>query len=147
MPPLRSAHGQALRSRDSTRPDFLLAFWQRRGVTVIGADDAIATIIRKLHPRTASAVRLSLSHRTPRARFARCPVGRLRMSNNPNWKRKLQDKINEHNRQHGSKPKGVSNKTMHERACSLFRSFTLLRRLGYQIDPNQPRRPAHPDAR
>jgi hypothetical protein len=25
---------------------------------------------------------------------------------------------------------------MHERACSLFRSFTLLRRLGYQIDPN-----------
>ena len=34
------------------------------------------------------------------------------MSNNPNWKRSLQDKINEHNRQHGSKPKGVSNKTM-----------------------------------
>ena len=59
------------------------------------------------------------------------------MSNNPNWKRQLQDKINEHNRQHGSKPKGVSNKTMHERACSLFRSFTLLRRLGYQIDPNR----------
>jgi len=57
------------------------------------------------------------------------------MSNNSNWKRSLQDKINEHNRQHGSKPKGVSNKTMHERACSLFRSFTLLRRLGYQIDP------------
>ena len=43
------------------------------------------------------------------------------MSNNPNWKRQLQDKINEHNRQHGSKPKGVSNKTMHERACSLGR--------------------------
>src|SRR5438034_7724352 len=59
------------------------------------------------------------------------------MSNNPNWKRSLQDKINHHNRQHGSKPKGVSNKTMHERACSLFRSFTLLRRLGYQIDPAQ----------
>src|ERR1700675_3891767 len=37
MPPLRSARGQALRSRDSTRPDFLLAFWQRRGVTIIGA--------------------------------------------------------------------------------------------------------------
>ena len=69
------------------------------------------------------------------------------MSNNPNWKRRLQDKINEHNRQHGSKPKGVSNKTMHERACSLFRSFTLLRRLGYQIDPQQPRREAYPDAR
>jgi hypothetical protein len=62
--------------------------------------------------------------------------GEAAMSNNPNWKRQLQDKINEHNRQHGSKPKGVSNKTMHERACSLFRSFTLLRRLGYQIDLN-----------
>jgi hypothetical protein len=58
------------------------------------------------------------------------------MSNNPNWKRSLQNKINEHNRQHGGKPKGVSNKTMHERACSLFRSFTLLRRLGSQIDPS-----------
>jgi Integrase len=59
------------------------------------------------------------------------------MRNNSNWKRRLQDKIDQHNRQHGSKPKGVSNKTMHERACSLFRSFTLLRRLGYQIDPAQ----------
>ena len=58
------------------------------------------------------------------------------MSDNRLWKRQLQDKINEHNHQHGSKPKSVSNKTMHERACSLFRSFTLLRRLGYQIDPN-----------
>lgn len=57
------------------------------------------------------------------------------MSNNPNWKRKLQDQIDEHNRQHGRKPKSVSNKTMHERACSLFRSFTLLRRLGFHIDP------------
>lgn len=57
------------------------------------------------------------------------------MSNNRLWKRKLQDQIDAHNRQHGRKPKGVSNKTMHERACSLFRSFTLLRRLGYQIDP------------
>jgi replication-associated recombination protein RarA len=37
MPPLRSARGQAPRSRDSTRLDFLLAFWQRRGVTIIGA--------------------------------------------------------------------------------------------------------------
>ena len=32
------------------------------------------------------------------------------MSNNPNWKRQLQDKINEHNRQHGSKPQ-ISTKT------------------------------------
>ena len=57
------------------------------------------------------------------------------MSNNRLWKRHLQDKIDTHNRQHGRKPKGVSNRTMHERACSLFRSFTLLRRLGFQIDP------------
>jgi hypothetical protein len=68
--------------------------------------------------------------------FRRLSRGEAAMSNNPNWKRQLQDQINEHNRQHGSKPKGVSNKTMHERACSLFRSFTLLRRLGYQIDLN-----------
>ena len=71
MPPLRSAHGQALRSRDSTRPDFLLAFWQRRGVTVIGADDAIATIIRKLHPPRPAPSYLSPSHRAP------VPVRRL----------------------------------------------------------------------
>ena len=58
------------------------------------------------------------------------------MSNNRLWKRRLQDKINEHNRRHGRKAKGVSNKTMHERASSLFRSFGLLRRLGYQIDPS-----------
>ena len=68
------------------------------------------------------------------------------MSNNSNWKRSLQDKINQHNRQHGSKPKGVSNKTMHERACSLFRSFTLLRRLGYRIGFQQSRWSAHSDA-
>lgn len=58
------------------------------------------------------------------------------MSNNRLWKRRLQDKINQHNRQHGRKAKGVSNKTMQERASSLFRSFGLLRRLGYQIDPS-----------
>src|SRR5437660_26238 len=58
------------------------------------------------------------------------------MSNNRLWKRNLQDRIDEHNHRHGRKPKGVSNKTMHERATSLFRSFGLLRRLGYQLDPN-----------
>ncbi len=56
------------------------------------------------------------------------------MSDNHLWKRHLQDKINEYNRQHGRKPKGVSNKTMRDRATSLVRSFTLLRRLGYQMD-------------
>src|SRR5947208_8391286 len=58
------------------------------------------------------------------------------MSNNRLWKRKLQDKIDRHNHRHGRKPKGVSNKTMQERGSSLFRSFGLLRRLGYQLDPN-----------
>lgn len=57
------------------------------------------------------------------------------MSNNPRWKRKLQDAIDRHNRQHATKPKGVSHKTMHERATSLFRAFRLLRRLGYEVDP------------
>src|SRR6202795_3405833 len=44
MPPLRSAHGQALRSRDSTRPDYLLAFWQRRGRNHHWSHDATATL-------------------------------------------------------------------------------------------------------
>ena len=57
------------------------------------------------------------------------------MSNNRLWKRKLQDKIDRHNHRHGRKPKGVSNKTMHERASSLFRSFGLLRRLGFSSTP------------
>ena len=70
MPPLRSAHGQALRSRDSTRPDYLLAFWQRRGVTVIGDDDAIARLFASCTrhgPRRAPHP----SHRAP------VPVRRL----------------------------------------------------------------------
>src|SRR3984893_6521470 len=138
MPPLRSAHGQALRPRDSTRPKFLLAFWQRRGVTVIGDDDAIARLFASCTrhgPRRADNFSAPLTRCSARP-LGRCPTPcEVAMSNNPNWKRKLQDQINEHNRQHGSKPKGVSNKAMHERACSLFRSFTLLRRLGYQIDP------------
>src|SRR3984893_5686120 len=139
MPPLRSAHGQALRPRDSTRPKFLLAFWQRRGVTVIGDDDAIARLFASCTrhgPRRADNFSAALNRCSARP-LVRCPTPcEVAMSNNPNWKRKLQDQINEPNRQHGSKPKGVSNKTMHERACSLFRSFTLLRRLGYQFDLN-----------
>src|SRR5439155_12558244 len=120
--PLRSAHGQALRSRDRTRPDFLLAFWQRRSVTVTGADDAIARLFASCTrhgPRRARNLLAALNRRSAPL-FARRPTAwEGAMSDNSNWKRKLQDLINEHNRQHGSKPKGVSNKTMHERACSL----------------------------
>src|SRR5947208_10075683 len=73
----------------------------------------------------------------PRVDAELTPIHRgPRMSNNRLWKRKLQDKIDRHNHRHGGKPKGVSNKTMHERASSLFRAFGLLRRLGYQLDPN-----------
>ena len=115
MPPLRSAHGQALRSRDRPRPDYLLAFWQRRGVTVIGADDATDLF--------ASCTRHGQRSAPPFAPYAGAlsTLVPWRGSNEqqPFLETQLQDKINEHNRQHGSKPKGVSNKTMHERACSL----------------------------
>ena len=57
------------------------------------------------------------------------------MSNNPNWKRQLQDKINEHNRQHGSKPKRVSNETVHASTFSLLHTAASLS--GYQIDLNR----------
>jgi hypothetical protein len=100
----------------------LLAFWQRRSATVI--ETTCHPIIRAVLA-TARAVLLPRAPVPVRG----LPSGEVLMSNNSNWKRSLQDKINEHNRQHGSKPKGVSNKTMHERACSLFRSFTLLRRV------------------
>src|SRR5262249_50296038 len=103
-------------------------------VTVIGADDATFTSFPSC---TRHAKRGAPQHSddTP-APVTRWSHEEARMSNNPLWKRKLQDQIDAHNRQHGHKPKGVSNKTMHERACSLFRSCTLLRRLGFQIDPN-----------
>jgi hypothetical protein len=129
----------------------LLAFWQRRSVTVTGADDAIARLFASCTrhgPRRARNHSGALNRRSAPLLVRRPTAWEGAMSNNSNWKRKLQDLINEHNRQHGSKPKGVSNKTMHERACSLFRSFTLLAPCPwYQIDPQQPRWPAHPDAR
>lgn len=58
---------------------------------------------------------------------------------NPNhWKQVLQRLINEHNWQHASKRKIVSNKTMHERAHFLFHFFGELRRndeCNHKVDP------------
>ena len=122
--------GQALRSRDSTRPNFCSRSGSDASATAIGVDDAIACCT---HHDT---------HQAPHdSRRAPAPISRLshwraRVSNNRLWKRKLQEKVDQHNHRHGRKPKGVSNKTMHERASALFRSFDLLRRLGYQLDPN-----------
>jgi hypothetical protein len=63
----------------------------------------------------------------------------LLMRINPNhWKQVLQRLIDDHNWQHASKPKIVSNKTMHERAHFLFHFFGELRRndeRSYKIDP------------
>ena len=49
MPPHRSAHGQALPWRDSTRPDFVLTFWQRRSLPSFGVDAVICN--DRLMPR------------------------------------------------------------------------------------------------
>ena len=54
------------------------------------------------------------------------------------WKQVLQRLIDARNWSHGSKPKSVSNKTMHERASFLFAFFTELRRndeRNYKVDP------------
>ncbi|MQA40574.1 integrase domain-containing protein [Rugamonas aquatica] len=57
------------------------------------------------------------------------------MSANPNWKGELQLLLKAHNAQHGVRGKVVSHRTMEARAASLFRSFRLLRQLGYQLGP------------
>jgi len=57
------------------------------------------------------------------------------MSANPNWKGELQQLLRVHNTLHASRSKGVSHRTMEARAESLFRSFKLLRHLGYQLGP------------
>ncbi len=56
------------------------------------------------------------------------------MSNNKNWKAKLQAILDEHNHRHGRRNKGVSHNTQMARANGLFRCFDLLRRLG--LDPS-----------
>jgi integrase len=58
------------------------------------------------------------------------------MSNNSNWKGKLQEIINVHNHRHGARPKSVSHNTESARAHALFRCFTLLRTLGFHADPS-----------
>lgn len=59
------------------------------------------------------------------------------MSNNRNWKSKLQAILDQHNPRHGKRNKGVSHSTQAARACGLFRGFDLLRRLGLEPDPEK----------
>lgn len=51
------------------------------------------------------------------------------------WKRTLQDVINQYNGQHATKYKTVSNRTKEQRASGLFRSFRILRGLGFKLNP------------
>jgi Integrase len=57
------------------------------------------------------------------------------VGDNRYWKRKLQALIHHNNHLHATRAKDVSHKTQEERAVSLFRMFSLLRRLGFQLDP------------
>lgn len=51
------------------------------------------------------------------------------------WKRTLQDVIDQNNGYHAIKGKTVSNRTMEQRASGLFRSFKTLRGLGFKLNP------------
>jgi integrase len=57
------------------------------------------------------------------------------MSNNPDWKSKLQAIIDAYNHRHAKRPKDVSHRTQAARAAALFIIFNLLRMLGFQLDP------------
>jgi integrase len=57
------------------------------------------------------------------------------MSNNPDWKAKLQAIINLHNHRHAKRAKDVSHRTQTARAEALFALFKLWRTLGFQLDP------------
>jgi integrase len=57
------------------------------------------------------------------------------MSNNPDWKSKLQAIIDAHNHRHAKRPKDVSHRTQAARAAALFIMFNQLRVLGFQPDP------------
>lgn len=59
------------------------------------------------------------------------------MSNNADWKKKLQLVIDEHNWRHAKKAKNVSNKTKEERAHILFLAFDQLRSLGFEPGPQK----------
>lgn len=60
------------------------------------------------------------------------------MGSNRNWKADLAAILQQHNSRHAGKHrrKGVSHRTMASRAEGLYRSFTLLRALGYQLAPS-----------
>ncbi|HCY61912.1 MAG TPA: hypothetical protein DHV59_03550 [Oxalobacteraceae bacterium] len=58
------------------------------------------------------------------------------MSNNSDWKARLQAIIDLHNHRHAKRPKGVSHRTQAARAGALFVTFKLLRALKFQLDPH-----------
>ena len=57
------------------------------------------------------------------------------MANNSNWKAQLSAIIREHNDGHAVRNKDVSFNTRHARRQGLFRTFTLLRNLGFHVTP------------
>ncbi|WP_292931425.1 integrase domain-containing protein [Noviherbaspirillum sp.] len=59
------------------------------------------------------------------------------MSNNPDWKAKLQAIIDMHNHRHAKRAKDVSHRTQAARAEALFVLFKLWRALGFELDPNK----------
>lgn len=58
------------------------------------------------------------------------------MSNNPDWKARLQETIDLHNHRHAKRPKDVSHRTQAARASALYVTFKLLRALRFQLDPH-----------
>jgi len=57
------------------------------------------------------------------------------MANNSNWKVELSAIIREHNDGHATRDKTISFNTQQARRQGLFRMFTLLRELGFQVAP------------
>ena len=57
------------------------------------------------------------------------------MGQNRNWKAQLSAIIRDHNDSHAVRDKEVSHSTRHARRQGLFRSFTLLRKMGFHLEP------------
>ena len=68
----------------------------------------------------------AMKHRLPQAKPK--PIS-------TDWKRTLQDVINQKNGYHAIKSKTVSNRTMEQRASGLFLSFKTLKGLGFKFNP------------
>jgi len=57
------------------------------------------------------------------------------MGQNRDWKAQLSAIIREHNDSHAVRDKEVSHSTRQARRQGLFRIFTLLRKMGFQLEP------------